>query len=317
VHRDVKPENVLLLNPENDNELCVKLSDFGLARVLHEEIDDSHNDSESAYSSGGEVSPFTPPSVSRTRAYSRVGSDNYAAPEVGTGKGYDTAVDMYSLGVTLYILLSGFSPSTRIRHKNHHHSDFDDDTSQTSHESSDDECEESYTSIDFPPQIWCNINQSAMDLVKRMLHPNPSYRISATEALQHEWIVGHVDTRCRQNLPSEHIGSHLLVSSPSYKRNPVISSPSTMPFSNLNLSFLATKLLEGRSKNDPLLINSQPNLSRKRRFHEFYQNTTDGQPIPMLCFRNDDLIVNEGGGDSSDCDQSNHTFSQSLRTLSV
>jgi serine/threonine protein kinase len=100
VHRYVKPENIL---PTNDSQVCAKLSDFGTSRELHPE-----EDSDSC-SSDGEASPLTP--QSRKRAYSAVGSNFCAAPEVRSGDGYDTAVDLYSLGVTLYVLLCGFPPS--------------------------------------------------------------------------------------------------------------------------------------------------------------------------------------------------------------
>ena len=51
--------------------------------------------------------------------------------------------------------------------------------------------------IDFPPRQWNHISTSAKDLVRRMLHPDPSLRIKAQDAQQHEWVLRnkyHVDT---------------------------------------------------------------------------------------------------------------------------
>ena len=105
VHRDVKPENILLVS-DDPADLTVKLSDYGLARILPEvEVDVDMNINTNA--------PLTPPGT-QSRAYSCVGSDYYAAPEVTFGSGgYGTAVDVYSLGVTLCILLSGVLPAAK------------------------------------------------------------------------------------------------------------------------------------------------------------------------------------------------------------
>lgn len=154
VHRDVKPENILL-HTTDSSRVCAKLSDFGTSRELHPE-----EESDSC-SSDGEASPLTP--RSRNRAYSAVGSNFYAAPEVHAGHGYDTAVDMYSLGVTLYVILCGFPPSFTANDE--------DDV------------------VTFPESHWRNISNDAKDLIRKMLHSDASCRITAAEALRDSWIV--------------------------------------------------------------------------------------------------------------------------------
>lgn len=153
VHRDVKPENILLSS--QGSGVCAKLSDFGTSRELHPE-----EESDSC-SSDGEASPLTP--QSRKRAYSSVGSSFYAAPEVHAGHGYDTAVDMYSLGVTLYVLLCGFPPSFTTSEE--------DDV------------------VTFPSSHWSNVSDDAKNLIRKMLESDASCRITAAEALQDAWIV--------------------------------------------------------------------------------------------------------------------------------
>ncbi|KAK1743639.1 serine/threonine-protein kinase [Skeletonema marinoi] len=106
VHRDIKPENILLVNEDDDSgQLHVKLTDFGLARMLDGEEDGFGTTTED-------------PSERRSRAYSRVGSDYYAAPEVYMGLGYDTPVDIYSLVLLcmscLSVLLRQRQPSVLI-----------------------------------------------------------------------------------------------------------------------------------------------------------------------------------------------------------
>jgi serine/threonine protein kinase len=154
VHRDVKPENILLRSADS-SDICAKLSDFGTSRELHPE-----EESDSC-SSDGEASPLTP--QSRKRTYSSVGSNFYAAPEIHAGHGYDTAVDMYSLGVTLYVLLCGFPPSFTTKEE--------DDI------------------VTFPSSQWSNISQDAKNLIRKMLVSDASNRITASQALQDPWIA--------------------------------------------------------------------------------------------------------------------------------
>jgi len=80
VHRDVKPQNVLL-----SREGEVKVTDFGIARSLHVE----HG-------------------VTQTGTV--LGTSEYLAPEQASGKSVTPATDVYSLGVVLWELLAGDVP---------------------------------------------------------------------------------------------------------------------------------------------------------------------------------------------------------------
>jgi eukaryotic-like serine/threonine-protein kinase len=80
IHRDVKPQNVLL-TPDGD----AKVTDFGIARSL---------DVEHGVTQTGTV----------------LGTSNYLSPEQASGKPSSRATDVYSLGIVLYELLTGEVP---------------------------------------------------------------------------------------------------------------------------------------------------------------------------------------------------------------
>jgi serine/threonine-protein kinase len=85
-HRDIKPSN-FLLSPEN-NRLCVKLTDLGLARTIEDEEQ-----------------------FRVTRAGSTVGTIDYLAPEQARDSAAaDVRSDIYSLGCTFYHMLAGKPP---------------------------------------------------------------------------------------------------------------------------------------------------------------------------------------------------------------
>ncbi|GJP42447.1 hypothetical protein CLOM_g2009 [Closterium sp. NIES-68] len=117
----------------------VKLADFGLALIL----------------------------PANGFATGNVGTRLYKAPEVAKGRWYTTKADMWSLGVVLYVLLSGQYPRTDI---------------------------ETGAILDFAPevlfsdQIWNHVSPSAVSLVAAMMSRDPSKRPSCKEILQHPWL---------------------------------------------------------------------------------------------------------------------------------
>ncbi|XP_046425120.1 ribosomal protein S6 kinase 2 beta isoform X2 [Neodiprion fabricii] len=145
VHRDLKPSNILYAKEGSDpTSLCI--CDLGFAKQLRAEN-----------------------GLLMTPCYTA----NFVAPEVLKRQGYDAACDIWSLGVLLYIMLSGCTPFAN---------------------SSGDSATEILDRIgpglvDVETGAWTVVSSEAKELVQRMLHLDPAKRPTASGILQYPWIA--------------------------------------------------------------------------------------------------------------------------------
>ncbi|KAL8618364.1 hypothetical protein ACOMHN_047436 [Nucella lapillus] len=137
VHCDLKPENVLLSSETAFPQ--VKLCDFGFARIIGE----------------------------KSFRRSVVGTPAYLAPEVLKRKGYNRSLDMWSVGVVVYVSLSGTFP-------------FNED------EEISDQIQNA--SFMYPPNPWKEISQEALDLITNLLQINLRRRFTVDKCLLHVFL---------------------------------------------------------------------------------------------------------------------------------
>lgn len=103
------------------------------------------------------------------------GTPGYMAPEIlERWPAYDTKCDLWSVGVILFLLLGGYLP-------------FDDDDEDKVFERTRN------GQYFFHPAYWKLVSKGAKGLVTKLLTVNPNKRISASEALEHEWMQRKVD----------------------------------------------------------------------------------------------------------------------------
>ena len=146
VHRDLKPENVLFQDYSDDSEL--KIIDFGLSNIVKNEQKNLGEES--------------------VRLHTRVGTPHYVAPEVLRGN-YTYACDIWSLGVMMYLLISGNPP-------------FISETEVGLFK----KIEKGL--VDFKGKEWTGVTVQAKDLILKMIKVNPKKRITSDQALNHAWF---------------------------------------------------------------------------------------------------------------------------------
>ncbi|GLD93184.1 hypothetical protein PINS_up001776 [Pythium insidiosum] len=176
LHCDLKPENILLtdarvtnqdtndstspvnrrrgslvnsLDPHADVKVCdlqVELCDFGLSVKVPDVR---------FYKLTGDVHkvPFT----------GVTGTPGYIAPELLQQQPYGKPVDMWSVGIVIYEMLTGYQPFYPPHACIHEKADFND-------------------------RVWKSISVQAKDLVMRLLESDPSKRLTAADALSHGWF---------------------------------------------------------------------------------------------------------------------------------
>jgi serine/threonine protein kinase len=141
IHRDIKMNNIMV---NNIGELQVKIMDFGLSKIL----------------------------APSDKAKESCGTLSFIAPEIIQKKPYNNLVDIWSLGILSYFIISKELP-------------FDTESNNFK-----DICNTILTKkLVFFGEKWVNVSDEAKDFISRCLIRDPEKRIKIEEILCHQWII--------------------------------------------------------------------------------------------------------------------------------
>ena len=145
IHRDLKPDNIMLTEASDRGH--IKIMDFGLSKILGK----------------------------KEKTSDGFGTLTFVSPEVLIRKPYNKEIDIWSIGVILYLMLSGDLP-------------FDDP------EDDEQKIAKSivFKDVEFPQKKFGNKSKEVIDLIKRCLTKEPRDRIKIDEILKSDWIKANL-----------------------------------------------------------------------------------------------------------------------------
>lgn len=149
-HRDLKPENILLTT--DDLNAQIKVADFGLSKLMKPNQE-----------------------IMKTVC----GTWAYCAPEVLEKNDYQKCVDCWTLGVLMYILLSGYHPF-----------DVYGDLNERDLMQKIKQCE-----YDFDDPVWQDVSENAKDLIRRLLQTDVHTRLTLEDFMEDPWTKNGLDKK--------------------------------------------------------------------------------------------------------------------------
>ena len=141
IHRDLKPDNIMLTEASDKGN--IKIMDFGLSKILGK----------------------------KEKSTDGFGTLTFVSPEVLIRKPYNKEVDIWSLGVILYLMLSGDLPFD----------DPDDDEQKIAKSIV-------YKEVEFPEEKFGKRSKAVIELIKGCLTKDPKNRLKIDEILKGEWL---------------------------------------------------------------------------------------------------------------------------------
>ena len=148
IHRDLKPDNIMLTEASDKGK--IKIMDFGLSKILGK----------------------------KEKTVDGFGTLTFVSPEVLIRKPYNKEIDIWSIGVILYLLMSGDLP-------------FDDE------EDDEQKIAKSivFNEVEFPQKKFGNKSKEVINLIKKCLTKEPKNRIKIDEIIKSDWIQSQLGTK--------------------------------------------------------------------------------------------------------------------------